>query len=279
MTKTPIYHSMIRFFSNFLRMFVKVVKNRTYFSRLQIKYRRRRQGKTNYRKRRQLVAQDKNKYNTPKHRLCVRLSNKDVTAQIIIAKIQGDVVLAAAYSHELPIHGAVVGLTNYAASYATGLLLARRVLTKLGLADKYVGVEEATGEEYHVEAKEGRRPFKAFMDTGLARTTTGARLFAVLKGVVDGGVDVPHNQKRFPGWNKEKNEMDSELLRERIFGGHIAEYQKMLIREEPEKYQEVYTKYIAKGIKPGEVEQMWANCHKSIRANPMAKLLSETFEV
>lgn len=80
-------------------------------------------------------------------------------------------------------------------------------------------------------------------------------------------------------WNKEKNEMDSELLRERIFGGHIAEYQKMLIREEPEKYQEVYTKYIAKGIKPGEVEQMWANCHKSIRANPMAKLLSETFEV
>jgi len=33
-------------------------------------------------------------------------------------------------------------------------------------------------------------------------------------------------------WNKEKNEMDSELLRERIFGGHIAEYQKMLIRED-----------------------------------------------
>lgn len=54
--------------------------------------------------------------------------------------------------------------------FSLALLLARRVLTKLGLADKYVGVEEATGEEYHVEAKEGRRPFKAFMDTGLART-------------------------------------------------------------------------------------------------------------
>ena len=69
-------------------MFVKVVKNKSYFSRLQIKFRRRREGKTNYRKRRLLVAQDKNKYNTPKHRLCVRMSHKDISAQIIIAKIK-----------------------------------------------------------------------------------------------------------------------------------------------------------------------------------------------
>jgi len=207
------------------------------------------------------------------------MSNKDITAQIIIAKIQGDVVLAAAYAHELPIHGAVVGLTNFAGAYATGLLLARRILTKLGLADKYIGVEEANGEDFNVEPQEGRRPFKAFMDTGLARTTTGARVFGVLKGVIDGGVHVPHSQKRFPGFNRDKGEMDSETLRERIFAGHVAEYQKMLIREEPEKYQEVYTGYIAQGVKPGEVEAMWAHCHASIRANPMAKLLSETFAV
>jgi large subunit ribosomal protein L5e len=53
------------------------------------------------------------------------MSNKDISAQIIIAKIQGDVCLCAAYAHQLPIRGAVVGLTNYAAAYATGLLLAR----------------------------------------------------------------------------------------------------------------------------------------------------------
>lgn len=111
-----------------------------------------------------------------------------------------------------------------------------------------------------------RCPFKAFMDTGLARVTTGARIFAVLKGVVDGGVNVPHSMKRFPGYNRDKGEMDSETLRERIFAGHVAEYQKMLIREEPEKYQEVYSQYIVKGVKPGEVEDMWANCHASIRA-------------
>ena len=41
--------------------------------------------------------------------------------------------MAAAYSHELPEFGLDAGLTNYAAAYATGLLLARRVLTKFEL--------------------------------------------------------------------------------------------------------------------------------------------------
>ena len=259
--------------------FVKVVKNKSYFSRLQVKFRRRREGKTNYRKRRLLVAQDKNKYNTPKHRLCVRTSNRDIVAQVIVAKIQGDVVLATAYSHQLKIHGAVVGLHNYAAAYATGLLLSRRMLTKLGLADKYEGVEEVTGEDYNVEPEEGKRPFKCFMDTGLARVTTGARIFGVLKGAIDGGLDVPHSEKRFPGFDRDKGDMDADVLRERIFAGHVADYQKMLIREEPEKYQEVYGDYIKQGIKPSKVETMWEECHASIRANPMAKLCSETFAV
>jgi hypothetical protein len=43
----------------------------------------------------------------------------------------------AAYAHELPSFGLKVGLTNYAAAYCTGLLLARRVLTKFGLAETY----------------------------------------------------------------------------------------------------------------------------------------------
>lgn len=47
--------------------------------------------------------------------------------QIAYAKIEGDQIVAAAYSHELPKYGITVGLTNYAAAYCTGLLLARRV--------------------------------------------------------------------------------------------------------------------------------------------------------
>ena len=74
------------------------------------------------------------------------------------------------------------GLTNYAATYATGLLLARRVLQKFNLDKTYTGTEEASGEDYNVEATDdGPRPFTALLDTGLKRTSTGSKVFAALK--------------------------------------------------------------------------------------------------
>ncbi len=48
----------------------------------QVKYKRRRQGKTDYRARLRLVTQDKNKYNTPKYRMVVRFTNKDIICQV-----------------------------------------------------------------------------------------------------------------------------------------------------------------------------------------------------
>lgn len=96
--------------------------------------------------------QDKNKYNTPKYRLIVRLSNRDITCQVAYSRIEGDQIVCAAYSHELPRYGVKVGLTNYAAAYCTGLLLARRLLKKLGLDTLYPGQTEVNGEEYNVEA-------------------------------------------------------------------------------------------------------------------------------
>ena len=103
------------------------MKNKAYFKRYQVKFRRRREGKTDYYARKRLVVQDKNKYNTPKYRMIVRSSNKDICCQIAYARLDGDKIVAAAYSHELPNFGVKVGLTNYAAAYCTGLLLARRV--------------------------------------------------------------------------------------------------------------------------------------------------------
>ena len=50
-----------------------------------------------------------------------------VTKQIAYARIDGDKIVCSAYAHELPKYGVKVGLTNYAAAYCTGLLLARRV--------------------------------------------------------------------------------------------------------------------------------------------------------
>ncbi|CCW72260.1 unnamed protein product, partial [Phytomonas sp. Hart1] len=98
--------------------FVKVVKNKGYFKRFQVKYRRRREGKTDYHARRQMVLQDKTKFGSQKYRLVVRITNKDIIAQVVQAKIVGDKVLMSAYSHELVAFGLEHGLTNYAAAYA-----------------------------------------------------------------------------------------------------------------------------------------------------------------
>ena len=105
--------------------YVKLVKNRNYYKRYRVKMRRRRECKTDYALRRRLITQDKRKYNAPKWRFIVRITNNDVICQVAASKIIGDHVLCAAYSHELKRYGLNVGLTNYAACYCTGLLLAR----------------------------------------------------------------------------------------------------------------------------------------------------------
>merc|ERR1712055_1095736 len=180
------------------------VKCKSYFKRFQVKFRRRREGKTDFFARKRFVIQDKNKYNTPKYRMIVRFSNRDIICQIAYAKIEGDMIVCAAYSHELPKYGIAVGLTNYAAAYCTGLLLARRLLNKFGLDSVYEGNTEIDGDEYYVEDADGQPgAFRAFLDVGLARTTTGARVFGAMKGAADGGLDIPHSTKRFPGYDSE----------------------------------------------------------------------------
>ncbi|KAJ8957598.1 hypothetical protein NQ314_006524 [Rhamnusium bicolor] len=215
--------------------FVKVVKNKQYFKRYQVKFKRRRQGKTDYYARKRLIVQDKNKYNTPKYRLIVRLSNRNVTCQIAYSRIEGDKIVCAAYSHELPKYGVKTGLTNYAAAYATGLLLARRL---------------------------------CYLDVGLQRTSTGARVFAAMKGAVDGGLNIPHSTKRFPGYDGESKSFNAEVHRSHIFGNHVAEYMRSLEEEDPEAFKRQFSQYIKLGINADQIETLYKNAHASIRANP-----------
>jgi large subunit ribosomal protein L5e len=252
--------------------FIKVQKSKPYFKRYQVKWRRRREGKTDYYARKRLIIQDKNKYNSPKYRLVVRFTNRDIITQIVYAKLTGDFVMAAAYSHELPAFGMPVGLTNYAAAYATGLLLARRVLTKLGLADKYQGNNTINGEDYNVEpVADGPKPFFALLDVGLARTTTGSKIFAVLKGATDGGVEVPHSESRFVGYDKEGSKLNAEMLRKYIFGGHVKDYMAHIKGEDPAKYESLFSSYTKNKIDPNSIEATWTKVHKAIRANPVHK--------
>ncbi|KAK7605264.1 hypothetical protein V9T40_007122 [Parthenolecanium corni] len=252
--------------------FVKVVKNKQYFKRFQVKFKRRREGKTDYFARKKLVVQDKNKYATPKYRLIVRFSNTNITCQIAYSRIVGDIVVCAAYSNELPNYGIKVGLTNYAAAYCTGLLVARRLLKKLGLDRLYEGCTEVTAEEYSVEpVEDGPNAFRCYLDVGLTRTSTGARVFGALKGAVDGGINIPHSVKRFPGYSAESKSYDPEVHRKHIFGAHVADYMRCLQEKDEEAYQKQFSKYIKSGLAADDLETMYTNAHAAIRADPMKK--------
>ena len=156
----------------------------------------------------------------------------------------------------MPQFGVKVGLTNYAAVYCTGLLCARRALAKLGL------------ESTEFDEENGRRAFKAYLDVGLARTTTGAKIFAALKGAVDGGLNIPHSEKRFPGFNKEKDAVDGEIMRKYIFAGHVSDYMRQLSEDEPEAYAKQFSRFIKANVTADNMEEMYTKAHAAIRANP-----------
>ena len=144
------------------------------------------------------------------------------------------------------------------------------------LDEQFKGVEEANGEYKLTEAAEGedgeeRRPFKAFLDVGLHRTSTGARVFGALKGASDGGLYIPHNEKRFPGYDQESKELDADTLRKYIFGGHVAEYMETLADDDEECYKSQFSKYIEGDIEADGLEDMYTEAHAAIREDPLKK--------
>nr|CAD1838960.1 unnamed protein product [Ananas comosus var. bracteatus] len=124
------------------------------------------------------------------------------------------VIPSSCFSHELPQYGLEVGLTNYAAAYCTGLLLACCVLKILELDEEYQGN---------------------------------------VKGALDGGLDIPHSDKRFAGGHF-------------LIGLFLPSFQ-TLMEDEPEKYQAHFNEYIKKGIEPDDMEEMYKKVHAAIRAN------------
>lgn len=251
--------------------FVKITKNKAYFKRFQTKYRRRREAKTDYVQRQGLVIQDLNRYLMPKYRLVARITCTRVIAQIVYSTYAGDRVLCEANSRELAAFGLGTGYTSFSAAYATGLLLARRTLTNLKMADNYKGNTEINGKDYDVTAHEDpkRRPFVAVLDIGLRRPTIGNRVFAVMKGACDGGLNIPHSTKKFAGYDKEKNSFDSEAHKARIFGSHIDDYMEAL-KDDSDAHKKQFSKWTETLKKAGveSVEDLFTKVFEAIRKNP-----------
>ena len=154
---------------------------------------RRRRGITNYRKRLALL-----KSGIP--RAVVRFSNAKVTVQIIDFEKEGDKVLASANSADVASAGWKGSKTNIPASYLSGMMAAKRAL-KAGVSS-------------------------AVLDIGRITPTPGGRAFVTLKGLVDGGLEIPHSDDLFPDETRisgshisDKTSKDFEKVMKKIEGG------------------------------------------------------------
>jgi len=151
--------------------------------------RRRREARTDYHQRLRLLK-------SGKPRLVARKSNQHTTAQLIITGPQGDETVASANSSDLDEFGWEAPTGNLPAAYLTGLLAGQRAVD--------AGVEEAV------------------LDIGLNTATPGSKVFAVQEGVIDAGLDVPHNDTVFADWSRTRGEHIAdyaESLDEPLYGG------------------------------------------------------------
>ncbi|MDP3881638.1 MAG: 50S ribosomal protein L18 [Nanoarchaeota archaeon] len=130
--------------------------------------RRRFEAKTDYRSRLDLL-----KSSFP--RLIIRKTNRQIIVQIIESKDAQDKVLFSAASKDLLTQGwpkdLAGSLKSKPAAYLTGYLLAKRAVGKTK---------------------------KAILDTGLNRNVKKSRLYSALKGVIDGGIEIPHKEDVLP---------------------------------------------------------------------------------
>jgi len=134
--------------------------------RYRVHFRRRREGKTDYRVRLRLLR-------SGEARAVVRFSGRRIRVSIVQYDPVGDRVVATAESGELGRLGfPAASLASTPAAYLTAYLA--------GLRSKSAGAETAV------------------LDAGIRHPTAGGRLSAALKGLLDSGVEIPHGEGGFP---------------------------------------------------------------------------------
>ncbi|MBI0583630.1 MAG: 50S ribosomal protein L18 [Methanomassiliicoccus sp.] len=133
--------------------------------RYRVHFRRRREGRTDYRQRQRLL-----RGRVP--RAVVRLSHRNAIVQFISYDEKGDRVMATATSKELNKLGWNGSTGNIPAAYLTGYLAGLRAAAN--------GVEGAV------------------LDIGLKGPARGSGVFAALKGMLDAGIAIPHGEEVIP---------------------------------------------------------------------------------
>jgi large subunit ribosomal protein L18 len=162
-------------------------------------------------------------------RVVIRASTNHIRVQIIDSKLGGDKVLISAFSKELTSkYGWAANTGNLPASYLTGYLT--------GLRAKSKKIESG------------------IFDLGIFYHKN--RILAACKGIIDAGLNIPHGEDFFP-----------EILEQRIKGTHIENYAKLLKKEDPEKYNRIFSGYLKdKKIDPLKISQLFSNSLKIIKS-------------
>ena len=137
------------------------MKSKTYA----MQFRRKRAGRTDYRKRLKLLT-------SRKPRIIVRKTLYNFIAQIAQYDPKGDIIITSAHSTELKKLGWKFGRSNLSAAYLTGFLLGKKA--------KKAGIPEAVP------------------DIGLHESKKGARIYAALKGAADAGLKIPFSGEIMP---------------------------------------------------------------------------------
>lgn len=142
-------------------------------SHYRVALKRRREGKTNYYKRRKLIL-------SKKPRLVVRVLSKTAIVQVAIPAPKGDIIIVSAHSNELKKLGWKGYGRNTTALYLLGYLAGLKAAKK--------GIKEAV------------------LDIGLHRPVKGSRVFAAVKGAIDAGLEVPVGEEMLPSEERIKGE-------------------------------------------------------------------------
>jgi large subunit ribosomal protein L18 len=169
-------------------------------------FRRKREGLTDYRVRKKAVM-------SREVLAVIRKTNKNVTIQFVKPEINGDKVISSFHSSALRKMGWLGSLKSTPACYLLGLYAGKKA--------QEVGIR------------------RAVVYTGLLPYVRGSRISALVKGLVDSGLDIPSNSETFPE-------------EERITGKFIADYAAKLIKENKEKYNKFFSSLLKQGFKPEE---------------------------
>jgi large subunit ribosomal protein L18 len=174
-----------------------------------------RERKTNYHKRSSLLL-------SKKRFITIKVTNQNILTQILEPSITGDKVITSAHSTNLSKLGWKGSLNSLPACYLTGLLLGKKGIFK--------GIDNA------------------ILYTG--KDTFTERISACLKGLIDGGIDIPSSEDSFPS-------------SARISGEHISAYASSL-KSDAETYNKRFSTIIKNGLNPENYKSHFEECKDKI---------------